>query len=464
MPQRILCKLRKNPQKTMLLAVIYAVIFFAVVLVAGVYLSADKQAEYIERYVGNKVVVRKFITYEDYRLEDGLEGADINDLSQSKYVADTEVYIGAQRKLPGIEPCIENKTSKFDEEENRYAESYVLGTYESETAPFFVKQGGYLVEGRHIKREDDREPLAMISRELAEKNNLKLGDLLDMEWDTNTQDFYGFTQKGTFKICGIFDYPKKEKKFVYDWLYEPANLVFLPVKAQQEVFEWDRAQELTVYLKNNKDIPAYIKEMNEKMFTGGEYDTEYTYEWEKEWEETVARPLLETKRQSGILLIILVVAMGVSVVFIVALSMRKKKEEIEILTALGEKRRKICIQNIVEELLPVLLALILACLIGNGCVDRIGNFMSQKSIAVTNEINGKNTELLVWEYENPYLDTTLNLETSAAGNRAQIQGEMEIPVFGILGFAGTVASFITLVVILQTVQMEKRAMRRDVYE
>ncbi len=467
MARRILCKLKAHPEKFILLAAIYTVIFFAVFLVAGVYISADRQADYLEKYVGNKVVVRKYMTYEDYRMETGLEGADINDLTRSEYVADSEVSISSPKKVLGIEPYFPEGVTEESEEE-RYAEANVMGTYESESAPLFTKQGGYLVEGRHIHREDDCTPVAMVSRELAEKNELKIGDKLPVEWDIYNQEFYGYTQEGTFEICGIFDYPKVEKvkvvRELQDWLYHPANLIILPVKALQESFEWEKAQDVTVYLKDHQDIPAYMKEMNEKMFTGGEYNTEYTYEWEKDWQESLAKPLLETKKQSGVLLVILIVSMGIAVVLLAALSMRKKKEEIEILTALGERKFKICLQNIIEEMIPVLIALVIVSFVGNVFVDRVGKNMTEENITVTNEINQNETELLMWEYENLYLDTTANWQLSSAGNMSQIQGDMRVPEAGVLVFAGVVQVFVIVIVALQAISMGRKAMRRDEYE
>lgn len=469
MAQRVLCKLKGHLGKILLLAGIYTVIFFAVFLVAGVFISADRQAEYVERYVGNKVVVRKFMTYEDYRMEDGLESADVNDLTRSNYVADFEVSISSAKKLPGIEPYFPEGV-KEESEKERYAEANVIGIYESENAPIFTKQGGYLVEGRHIKREDERKPFVMISRELAEKNRLEVGDKLEVEWDDYTQEFYKEypVMGGAFEICGIFDYRESEKSKIrqelQDWIYHPANLVILPVKALQEVFEWEKVQDVTVYLKDHKDIPAYIKEMKEKMFTGGEYNTEYTYEWEKDWKETLAKPLLETRRRSGILLAVLTGSMGISVVLLAALSMRKKKEEIDILTALGEKKYRICLQNVIEELFPVVLALVIVSFVGNISVDRIGKAMTEKNIAVTNKINQKETELMVWEYEDLYLGTTLNRRVSAAGNIAQVRGDLQVPVTGIFIFAGTVLIFVIVIVILQTRSMGRKAMRRDGYE
>lgn len=208
-----------------------------------------------------------------------------------------------------------------------------------------------------------------------------------------------------------------------DWLYHPANLIILPVKALQESFEW-----------------------------------------EKDWQESLAKPLMETKKQSGVLLVILTVSMGIAVVLLAALSMRKKKEEIEILTALGERKFKICFQNIIEEMIPVLIALVIVSFIGNIFVDRLGRNMTEKNIAVTNEINQNETELLMWEYENLYLDTTANWQLSSAGNMSQIQGNMHVPGAGILLFAGAVQVFVIVIVALQAISMGRQAMRRDEYE
>lgn len=188
------------------------------------------------------------------------------------------------------------------------------------------------------------------------------------------------------------------------------------------------------------------------------------FEWEKDWKETLAKPLLETRRRSGILLAVLTGSMGISVVLLAALSMRKKKEEIDILTALGEKKYRLCLQNVIEELFPVVLALVIVSFVGNISVDRIGKAMTEKNIAVTNKINQKETELMVWEYEDLYLGTTLNRRVSAAGNIAQVRGDLQVPVTGIFIFAGTVLIFVTVIVILQTRSMGRKAMRRDGYE
>ena len=161
---------------------------------------------------------------------------------------------------------------------------------------------------------------------------------------------------------------------------------------------------------------------------------------------------------------ILTVSMGIAVVLLAALSMRKKKEEIEILTALGERKFKICLQNIIEEMIPVLIALVIVSFIGNIFVDRLGRNMTEKNIDVTNEINQNETELLMWEYENLYLDTTANWQLSSAGNMSQIQGNMHVPGAGTLLFAGAVQVFVIVIVALQAISMGRQAMRRDEYE
>ena len=69
---------------------------------------------------------------------------------------------------------------------------------------------------------------------------------------------------------------------------------------------------------------------------------------------------------------------------------------------MGERKFKICLQNIIEEMIPVLIALVIVSFIGNIFVDRLGRNMTEKNIDVTNEINQNETELLMWEYENLY--------------------------------------------------------------
>ena len=90
--------------------------------------------------------------------------------------------------------------------------------------------------------------------------------------------------------------------------------------------------------------------------------------------------------------------------------------------------------------------------------------MTEENIAVTNEINQNETELLMWEYENLYLDTTANWQLSSAGNMSQIQGDMRVPEAGVLVFAGVVQVFVIVIVALQAISMGRKAMRRDEYE
>lgn len=98
----------------------------------------------------------------------------------------------------------------------------VVGT---ENNSFFQSEKFKLIEGSHITGNENN--VAMISKDLAEKNNLKLGDAISLQSDNSVD----------IKIIGIYEILKPDSPFENIVTYEVAeNQIFIDLHTLQSLF------------------------------------------------------------------------------------------------------------------------------------------------------------------------------------------------------------------------------------
>ena len=233
-----------------------------------------------------------------------------------------------------------------------------LGVYDSEWHPAFVNGAVELVEGSHI-RVNDRQKV-IISDEVAEKNNLKVGDKITAQLaDYFTGERFGKTYET--EVVGIFHINFEQK--VLDTTFEVdilANIFF----STQDVWTWWRREwqihdNTTIFAPIEDDIvclmtifvedPSYLDSVKEKLLAIDSIDWQYyNFEvYDKDY-QTAAAPLLSMMKISDLLTVIPAVGILLVLYLTLAIWMRSRKREIGILFSMGVKKNALLKQFLIE--------------------------------------------------------------------------------------------------------------------
>jgi ABC-type lipoprotein release transport system permease subunit len=243
-------------------------------------------------------------------------------------------------------------------EVNAHTNSFIE-VYDSEWHPAFVNGSVRLVEGRHVRIDDVAK--VVISDELAENNNLKVGDQVSVQSaDLLTGEFYGDVYKT--EIVGIF-HINFEQKIRSDYTFEEdilANTFF----STPDIDDWFRyAYQVqygyTVSAQVPDDIvclmvvyvedPALLDSVKEKLLAMDSIDWDYykfgTYD--KDF-QTAASPLLSIIKISNILTVISIVGVLLILFLVLAIWIRSRKTEVGILYSMGINRNGLLRQFLIE--------------------------------------------------------------------------------------------------------------------
>ena len=237
---------------------------------------------------------------------------------------------------------------------------------------------------------------------------------------------------------------------VNDW---HNNLIFIPLdifceysmkalKIQNVGFNT-----VTVYLKDTKSVEPFIEETKNKIKIGSVDDVVQTDEngirssvkpmvisqqdlesgeWSyqlirnKEWYEMVAKPVEKLNRLIGYMIVGFVTAGILLFGILTSLSVKGRKREIGILLSMGEHRKRILGQFVLENLVPVLIALVFAALCATPTAeyfaDRMISNQAEKVEQENEDLSGniKNalptSEIAAYESTGVTVDTDLSIE------------------------------------------------------
>lgn len=275
-----------------------------------------------------------------------------------------------------------------------------------------------LVEGAVFSDKDIEEGSSniLISKEVAELNNLSVGDQVifdvtgeyysDMmlEGETTTDDDESSEATGpevvTFDfpatVIGIFSVVKKEASKSTDpndnsnneWMAtEQINTIYAPNKLVKELNRqmnekiWKMPEEISedndyyqvsYVLKSTDDLEAFREEAN--ALISNEY---FQIRASSDQYDQVAGGMKKLGKISGYVVWAAVIASLLIISLMVLLFLRDRKHELGIYLALGENRGKIIGQIVVELLLTSALALILALITGNFLASTMSNSLLQ---------------------------------------------------------------------------------------
>ena len=245
---------------------------------------------------------------------------------------------------------------------------------------------------------DDKE--VVISKDLADKNSLKVGDSITLALSSDSSKTY------TYKIIGIYkdSSDSSSTSFMQMNALNSANQIYANLSSVQEILDAEGTDSDTTrmvanngltakfYLKNNSNLKKFEKEAKKKGLS-----SYYTTTTNKEEILSTLKPIQNITTFSINFLIVILILGIVVLTVINFLNIRDRKYEIGVLRAIGMSKSKVTLQLVME----VLFVSIASLIIGTS----LGTILSQP---VTNK-------MLASEIKS-YKETTTNTEKNFGGN------------------------------------------------
>ena len=219
-----------------------------------------------------------------------------------------------------------------------------------------------LTEGRHITTEDQH--VALVSRELAEENELNIGDGLSFKDST-----------ATVKIIGIYE-SDASMEFDADTIFTDHSTYWALTESEAgtysgrvDFFVTDPAKLETVMAQIKQDAPLQWEDYTLQEDTA-EYDA-IAYQ-------------LSTIGRLTTLLIVSAITVSIIVLFLIlAMRIRGRVHEVGVLLAVGVAKKHIIAQFLIETVAILLLTFLFSCPVSYFAAVQIGAFLRDMIGAVS---------------------------------------------------------------------------------
>lgn len=251
----------------------------------------------------------------------------------------------------------------------------ITGVNDSEKETKFVSGAFQLVEGEHLATGDKNKVL--LHKDLAEKNNLKLGDTLKVKsnlFDADNEK--GADETVEVMIKGLFDGHNKGGVSVAQELYE--NTIITDIETAARVYgnTEDTAvyQDATFFVKGDKNLDSVIKDLGKLDVNWREYNL---------IKSTSNYPALQ-QSISGIysiadkLFIGSLIFAGAVVSLLLFLWMNARKKEIAVLLSLGISKANVLMQFLAELIFISIPAFVGSYFVADHVGKKLGNDILNK--------------------------------------------------------------------------------------
>ena len=225
-----------------------------------------------------------------------------------------------------------------------------------------------LAEGRHITQEDRHA--ALVSRELAEENELDIGNELSLD------------PAAVVKIIGIYE-SDPSMEFDNDTIFTDHSTYWVLTESaagtysgRVDFFVTDPARLETVMEQIKRDVPLRWEDYTLQADTA-EYDA-------------IAYQLLTIGRLTTLLIVSAMIVSIVVLFLILAMRIRGRVHEVGVLLAVGVAKGHIIAQFFVETTAILLLAFLFSCPVSYFAIMQIGAFLR-------NMVGAVNVDLPAWK-------------------------------------------------------------------
>ena len=307
-----------------------------------------------------------------------VKGEDIKKISESE---DIDHYV---KRINSVADLVDHDIIETDETRAGMSEEraknfgrtvMLTGVNDSSKETKFVSGAYKLVEGSHLEAQDKNKIL--MHKDLAAKNNLKIGDKLKIKsnlFDADNEK--GADETVEVEIKGLFDGHNEGGVTAAQELYENTLITDIDTAAKVYGNTEDTAvyQDATFFVKGDKDLDKVIKNLGKLDINWREYNL---------IKSSSNYPLLQ-QSISGIygiankLFAGSLIFAGVVVSLLLLLWMNARKKEIAVLLSLGISKAKIFGQFVIELLFISIPAFIGSYFLADYAGKMIGNNILQK--------------------------------------------------------------------------------------
>lgn len=307
-----------------------------------------------------------------------VKGEDIKKISESE---DIDHYV---KRINSVADLVDHDIIETDETRAGMSEEraknfgrtvMLTGVNDSSKETKFVSGAYKLVEGSHLEAQDKNKIL--MHKDLAAKNNLKIGDKLKIKsnlFDADNEK--GADETVEVEIKGLFDGHNEGGVTAAQELYENTLITDIDTAAKVYGNTEDTAvyQDATFFVKGDKDLDKVIKNLGKLDINWREYNL---------IKSSSNYPLLQ-QSISGIygiankLFAGSLIFAGIVVSLLLLLWMNARKKEIAVLLSLGISKAKIFGQFVIELLFISIPAFIGSYFLADYTGKMIGNNILQK--------------------------------------------------------------------------------------
>ncbi len=225
-----------------------------------------------------------------------------------------------------------------------------------------------LEEGRHIQPEDSY--VALIPKELADKNSLSVGDKITF------QDSVEEADTSTFEIIGLFGGTEGTTKQAITPDGIPANCGYIDINSLDKIYGLTGYDYLDIYTHSPEEARELMETIKNLPEVKGKT---FIFNLNTEDFDMVSTPLSSFGSMVDTAVWTITVIGTLIIVLFLVLWTRSRKKEIAILLAVGRSKAEIVGQFLTENILIAILSMLASIALSFGLANQIGSFIIGKA-------------------------------------------------------------------------------------
>lgn len=269
----------------------------------------------------------------------------------------------------------------------------VIGYSKDAAMTAFVNGTASILDGGSMFEEGTGEPTCVISEELAIYNGIAVGDTVVLENPLLEEETYTLTVTGLYTSSENNDFSMS----AFGKSQDPANRIYMSAEALRAILASSEAVSTTVTDGNGTERESRLTGTIAATYVFSETDAYYAFEEEvrelglddsytvsspdiSAFEERLT-PLRTLGTMAGWFLLVILVIGGVILVVLNIFSVRERKYEVGVLTAMGMKKWKVAAQFVCEILVVTMLAVVIGAGIGAVSAVPVTNALLEGQVA-----------------------------------------------------------------------------------
>lgn len=290
-----------------------------------------------------------------------------------------------------------------------------------------------IIAGRGIQPEDVGQSVAVIEKQLAETNELKVGDKIKLDGmreGSHTE----------LEIVGIYQTTNTDAMAGMT-MSHPSNNIYVPYTAVGPLKPNAEEGKVTLnsavyYLDDPKHIDAF-KEAAQK--TSIDFDT-YMLDANDSLYQQMVGPIENVASFSDLIIYLVTIAGSIILGLIVMNSIKERRYEMGVLLSIGEKRIKLVGQFLAEILVIAILAFGLSAFTGDAIAQAAGNKLVQQEIAAAKEQEAQQPKQRMIRMGMGALKQQNNIEAAAIDQLDVHVTPVELGKLGLVGLLISIAA------------------------